>query len=50
MLHGMLRLQATIEGFRLAGNVMARARPPHGDHDIETELQTLLSAGSMIAM
>ncbi len=44
MLHGMLRLQAMIEGFRLAGNVMARARPPHEDHDIETELQTLLSA------
>ncbi len=38
------RLQAMIEGSRLAGNVMARARPPHEDHDIETELQTLLSA------
>ncbi len=50
MLHGMLRLQAMIEGFRLAGNVMARARPPHEDHDIETELQTLLSALQMSAM
>ena len=44
MLHGMLRLQAMIEGFRLAGNLMAHARAPYEDHDIETELQTLLSA------
>jgi hypothetical protein len=44
MLHGMLRLQAMIEGFRLAGNLMAGAtRPPHDSHGIETELQTLLS-------
>ncbi len=42
---GMLRLQA--DDRRASGspaNVMARARPPHEDHDIETELQTLLSA------
>jgi len=45
MLHGMLRLRAMIEGFRLAGTVRARATaPPRDGHAIATELQILLSA------
>jgi hypothetical protein len=45
MLHGMLRLQAMIEGFRLAGNLMACAgRAPQDQRDFEMELQILMSA------
>ena len=44
-LHGMLRLQAMIEGFRLAGSpIAAAARPPRDGHGSETELQNLMSA------
>lgn len=47
MLTGMLRLQAMIEGFRLARNGMAgAARPPHNDCDVETKLQILMPATS----
>ena len=47
MLHGMLRLQAMIEGFRLAGNLIAPApRRPRDSYTIETELQNLLSPAS----
>lgn len=47
MLTGMLRLQAMIEGFRLARNGMAgAARPPHNDRDVETKLQILMPATS----
>jgi hypothetical protein len=45
MLNGMLRLQAMIEGFRLAWELTAiTPRPAHDDNIIETELQKLLSA------
>ena len=45
MLSGMLRLQAMIEGWRLAGNPTARtARPPQSDCDTETELRNPLIA------
>jgi hypothetical protein len=45
MLRGMLRLQAMIDGFRLAGSVMASAvSASPDDHDTETRLQTLMSA------
>ena len=44
MLNGMLRLQAMIEGFRLASNAMVGAsRPAHDHHGNETELQILMS-------
>ena len=45
MLHGMLRLQAMIAGFRLAGSVIAGVpRPPPEGHGIETELPILMAA------
>lgn len=45
MLTGLLRLQAMLEGFRLARNGTARAQEASPDGcDAETELRTLLSA------
>jgi len=43
MLHGMLRLQAMIEGFRLAGGLLADATlPSHDRHGSDTKLQNPL--------
>ena len=45
MLSGMLRLQAMIEGWRLAGEATARtARPPQNGYGTEMELQIPVSA------
>jgi hypothetical protein len=42
MLHGMLRLQAMIEGFRLADKMMAGVRkPPSGRNDIKTKMPNM---------